>query len=230
MVLFWLFDPYKAYIIMTHLSKVVLIWWISHAIAANNTMTVMTPAIMMSCSEIRTVVILVCVILIRNSELIRWLLLQTKARETMLSQNGNNNLCKITFTYPIVWWTVGAPHMTWQPAPSIPLVSPLGLPHGGAQHHASPFRDVVIPSLFLSASSPSLYCALQDCLGKPCRSCYMPIPVQFASLYCGQGVFVGEAQWLVKCKLPRLIIMCDLIRIRWPRKECSPRGRRRISV
>ena len=44
----------------------------------------------------------------------------------------------------------------------------LSLPHGGAQCHARPFRDVVLPSLFLSASSsPVLHCALQDCLGKP---------------------------------------------------------------
>ena len=55
-----------------------------------------------------------------------------------------------------------------------------------------PFRDVVLPSRFLSASSsPSLHCALQDCLDKPCRSCYVPVPFQFASLYCGQEVFVG---------------------------------------
>ena len=47
--------------------------------------------------------------------------------------------------------------------------------------------------LFLSASSsPSLPCALQDCLGKPCRSCYMPVPFQFASFYCGQAIFVGS--------------------------------------
>ena len=38
---------------------------------------------------------------------------------------------------------------------------------------------------FLSVSpSPSLYCALQDCLGKPWRSCYVPVPFQFSSLYC----------------------------------------------
>ena len=28
-----------------------------------------------------------------------------------------------TFTYPVVWWTVRAPQMAWQPAPSIPLAS-----------------------------------------------------------------------------------------------------------
>ena len=28
-----------------------------------------------------------------------------------------------TFTYPIVWWTVGALQMTWQPAPSNPIAS-----------------------------------------------------------------------------------------------------------
>ena len=42
-----------------------------------------------------------------------------------------------------------------------------------------------------ASSSPSLLCALQDCLGKSCRSCYVPVPFQFASLYCGQEVFVG---------------------------------------
>ena len=31
-----------------------------------------------------------------------------------------------------------------------------------------------------------------NCLGKPCRSCYVPVPFQFASLYCGQEVFVGS--------------------------------------
>ena len=77
-------------------------------------------------------------------------------------------------------------------ATSSPFLSPLSLPHGGAQRHASPFRDSFLPSHFLSASSsPSLYCALQDCLDKPCRSCYVPVPFQFACLYCGQEVFVG---------------------------------------
>ena len=37
----------------------------------------------------------------------------------------------------------------------------------------------------------SLYRALQDCLGKPCRSCYVPVPFQLASVYCGQEVFEG---------------------------------------
>ena len=31
----------------------------------------------------------------------------------------------ITFTYSVVWWTVGATQMIWQPAPSIPLTSQL---------------------------------------------------------------------------------------------------------
>ena len=73
-----------------------------------------------------------------------------------------------------------------------PFISPLSLPHGGAQCHARPFRDVVLLYMFLSASfSPSLHCALQDWLGKPWRSCYVPVPFQFALLYCGQEVFVG---------------------------------------
>ena len=99
----------------------------------------------------------------------------------------------VTFTYPVFWWTVVAPQMTWQPAPSSPLASKPS--SWRRQRHASPFRDVVLPSLFLSASSsPSWHCALQDCLGKLCRSCYVPVPFQFASLYCGQEVY--RAQWL----------------------------------
>ena len=42
-----------------------------------------------------------------------------------------------------------------------------------------------------SSSSPSLHCALQDCLGKPWTSCYVPVPFQIASFYCGQEVFAG---------------------------------------
>ena len=73
--------------------------------------------------------------------------------------------------------------MTWQPAPSIPLAS----------QPSSWRRPVSCPSiLFLSSSSfPSLHCDLQDCLGKHSKSCYVPIPFQFASFYCGQEVFVG---------------------------------------
>ena len=95
-----------------------------------------------------------------------------------------------TLTYPVVWWTVGASQVTWQPAPSIPLASQPSSWRRPASCQSIP--GCCPPISFLSASpSPSLYCALQDCLGKPCRSCYVPVPFQFASLYCGQEVFVG---------------------------------------
>ena len=49
-----------------------------------------------------------------------------------------------------------------------------------------------LPIYFLSASpSPSLYCAMQDRLGRPYISCHVPVSFQFTSLYCGQKVFVG---------------------------------------
>ena len=47
----------------------------------------------------------------------------------------------VTFIYPVVSWTVGAPQMTWQRAPSIPLASQPS--SWRAQHHASPFRYVI---------------------------------------------------------------------------------------
>ena len=93
-----------------------------------------------------------------------------------------------TFTYPVVWWTVGEPQMTWQPAPSIPLASQPSSWRRPASCQSIPGCCPLIS--FLSAS-PSLYCAVQDCLGKPCRSCYVPVPFQFASLSCSQEFFVG---------------------------------------
>ena len=56
---------------------------------------------------------------------------------------------------------------------------------------ACPFHDVVFPALLPSAlSSSPFYCALQDGFGKTLRMEYMSIPLQFASVYDRQEVFV----------------------------------------
>ena len=67
------------------------------------------------------------------------------------------------------------------------LHCPLGL----AELQARPFLDVVFSPLPLSAlcSSPS-HCALQDCFGQTWWMGKMTIPLQFASLYNRQEIFM----------------------------------------
>ena len=73
-----------------------------------------------------------------------------------------------------------------------PFLSFLCSPHGVAQCQTCPIPDVIFPSFSLSASPPSPYSALEDCLGKSRSSCDMPIPLHLASFYSGQEFFVGS--------------------------------------
>ena len=67
----------------------------------------------------------------------------------------------------------------------------LHCPLGPAEPQACPFPDVVFPPLPQSAlSSSTFHCALQDGFGQTWWAGDMTIPLQFASLYDGQEVFV----------------------------------------
>ena len=91
--------------------------------------------------------------------------------------------------YPLTTRVVGAPQTISQPVSSIfpVLHCPLGL----GELQACPFPDVVYPPLPLSAlSSPPFHCALQDGFGQAWWTWDMTIPLQFASLYDVQEVFV----------------------------------------
>ena len=94
--------------------------------------------------------------------------------------------------YSLTARVVGAPEMISQPASSIfPVLScPLGL----GKLKACPFPDVVFPSLPLSVlSSSPFHCALRDGFGQTCWTGDMTIPLQFASLYDRQVVFVWSS-------------------------------------
>ena len=82
-----------------------------------------------------------------------------------------------------------APQMISQAVSSILPV--LHCPLGLGEVQACPFPDVVFPPLPLSALSSSLFhCALQDGFGQTWWTGDVIIPLQFASLYDGQEVFV----------------------------------------
>ena len=94
-----------------------------------------------------------------------------------------------SFIYPFTARVVGAPQMISQPVfPFSPVPQcPLGL----GEFQACPFPDFVFPPVPLSAlSSSPFHCALQDGFAKTWWTGDMTIPLQFASLYCGQEVFV----------------------------------------
>ena len=93
------------------------------------------------------------------------------------------------FIYPLTWGSSG--HHRWfcNQLPPFPPVLHCHL--GLAEHHACPFPDVVFPPLPLSAlSSSPFHCALQDGFGQTWWTGNMTIPLQFASLYDRQEVFV----------------------------------------
>ena len=87
---------------------------------------------------------------------------------------------------PLTARVVGAPQMILQPVFSI-FPCPLGL----AKLQACPFPDVVFPPPPLSAlSSFPFHCALQDGFGQTWWTGNMTIPLQFASLYNHQEIFM----------------------------------------
>ena len=73
-----------------------------------------------------------------------------------------------------------------------PFLSFLCSPHSVTLFQTHPILDVIFPSFSLSASPPSAYSTLEDCLGKFRSCCDMPIPLHFASFYSGQEFFVGS--------------------------------------
>ena len=98
----------------------------------------------------------------------------------------------LSVIYPLTMQVVGAPQMILQPVSSIFPCSPLS-------SEACPFPDVVFLPLPLSAlSSSPFHCALQDGFGQTWWMGDMTIPMQFASLYNGQEVFMwSDACWIL---------------------------------
>ena len=95
----------------------------------------------------------------------------------------------IIIIYSLTARVGGAPQMISQPVFSIFPV--LHYPLGPAELQAYSFPDVVFQPFPLSAlfSSP-FHCALQDGFGQTWWTGDMTVPLQFASLYNGQEVFV----------------------------------------
>ena len=82
-------------------------------------------------------------------------------------------------------------HHRWFHNQFPPFFPSLHCPPELGKLQACPFPDVVFPPLLLSASSSSpFHCALQDVSGQTRWTGHMTIPLQFASLYDGQEVFV----------------------------------------
>ena len=68
-----------------------------------------------------------------------------------LVRTGQVYTFTFTFTYPVVWLTVGAPQMTWQPIPPIPLVRFADFLRASLSlKPVRPLCDVVLPSFSLS--------------------------------------------------------------------------------
>ena len=103
-----------------------------------------------------------------------------------ITLNRRESPSPFTFTYPLTVKITRAPQMTSQPVSSI-LHFPLG--HGKLQ--TCPFPDVVLPPLLPSTWSFSpFHCALHDGFGQTWWTGNMTIPLEFASLYDRQEVFV----------------------------------------
>ena len=96
----------------------------------------------------------------------------------------------ITIINPLTASVLGAPQMILQPV-FFMFFPVLHCPLGLAKLQACPFPGVVFPPLPLSAlSSPPLPCTLQDGFGQTWWTGNMTIPLQFASPYDSQEVFV----------------------------------------
>ena len=95
----------------------------------------------------------------------------------------------IIIIYPLTARVVGAPQMISQLVSS--FFSVLHCPLRLGELQACPFPDVVFPLHLPSALSCSpCHCALQNGFGQTWWTGDMSIPLQFASLYDGQEVFV----------------------------------------
>ena len=82
-------------------------------------------------------------------------------------------------------------HHRWFCNQFSPFFPVLHCPLELAELQACPFPDVVFPPFPLSAlSSSPFHCAMQDVFGQTWRTRDMTIPLQFASLYDRQEVFV----------------------------------------
>ena len=114
----------------------------------------------------------------------------THVNKTYFSKAHQLSLQFIIIINPLTARVVGAPQMIFcnQFSPFFPVLHcPLGL----AELQACPFPDVVFLPLPLSTlpSSPFL-CAVQDGFGQTWWTGNMTIPLQFASLYDRQEIFM----------------------------------------
>ena len=92
----------------------------------------------------------------------------------------------LTFIYPSTARVIEVPQMASQQFFTV-LHCPLEL----GELQARPFLDVIFPILFLfSLSASPFHCALLDSFGQTGRTGDMSIPLQSASLYDSQEVFV----------------------------------------
>ena len=88
-----------------------------------------------------------------------------------------------TFTYTVVWWTVGAIDDL--------ATSSLHSSRLSAFLMAAPSIMPVHSGMLSSHLFFCLPLLLPPCPCPAGLSCYVPVPFQFASRYCGQEVFVG---------------------------------------
>ena len=127
-------------------------------------------------------------------------------------------------------------HHRWFCNQFSPFFPVLHCPLGLAELQACPFPDVVFPPLPLSAlSSSPFHCDLQDGFGHTWWTGNMTIPLQFASLYYRQEVFVWSNCLLdlgTDCLVGNMVFVWDVLSLghsSW-QSPLSNRIERRISV